>query len=158
MNIEMENVIKERFEKLSPEVAIAIKAIPWAEKIKLIAKNNNLDTEKEELFIIETALVVLGIEPPTKYPLSLAENVGLNDDVVIKIAKEVDEQIITPILKMLEKNKPPANIKGSDNQSAMSKYANKYLSGISSTSKLKMEGDRRILGQKLIAMIKEQKI
>ena len=82
---------------------------------------------------------------------------GLNDDAVIKIAKEVDEQIITPILKILEKNKPLTSAKGSDNESAMSKYAKKYLSGVSDTSKLKPETDRKVLGEKLMVVIKNEK-
>ncbi len=105
MITETEKIIKERVNKLPSGVLIAIKSISLEEKMKVVAKNNNLNEEQEELFATETTLVILGIESPEKYPDNLADNVGLDDKTVVKIAKEVDEQILTPILEMVEKNK-----------------------------------------------------
>ena len=101
--------------KLPLGIVNAINSVPWMEKVRSIAKTNNLDKNQEELFVTETTIVVFGIESPTKYPINLAENVGLSDDIVIKISKEVDEQIITPIMKAVTEKvsvttTPPANL------------------------------------------------
>lgn len=104
MNPELKKIIEERANKLPAKVMAAIKSVLWVEKMIQIAKNNNLSEEKETLFITETTLLVFGIESPTKYPGNLGERVGLDDGTVIKIAKEVNEQIIMPITKMVEEN------------------------------------------------------
>ena len=103
METDLEKIIKERAEKLPANVVEAIRNVPLIEKMQRIVKSNKLDKKKEGLFINETILVVLGVTSPQTYPKNLTENVGLNDDTVIKIAKEVDEQIIAPILKIVEK-------------------------------------------------------
>jgi len=105
MNQDLKNTIRERLNKLPPDVVAAITNVSWVEKIQDIAKGNKLDEERGELFWTETMLVVLGIESPEKYPINLAANVRLDDGTVIKIAKEVDEQIITPILSAIERVK-----------------------------------------------------
>lgn len=102
MNPESEINIKEITDKLPIEVVTAINSTSWVEKIRQIAKDNNLDKEKEGAFAIETTLLVFGTESPINYPDNLAENVGLDDDTVIKIAKEVDEKILTPITQALK--------------------------------------------------------
>ena len=102
MSTETENSIKEIADRLPVEMVTAINDTPWVEKIKQIAKDNNLDEEKENLFAIETTLLVFGTESPINYPDNLSENVGLDDDAVIKIAKEVDEKILAPIIQILK--------------------------------------------------------
>ena len=102
MSIETENSIKEIADRLPVEMVTAINDTPWVEKIKQIAKDNNLDKEKENSFAIETTLLVFGAVSPINYPDNLAENVGLDDDAVIKIAKEVDEKILAPIIQILK--------------------------------------------------------
>jgi len=104
MDTEIQKIIKERVKELPVEMVMAIKSVPWVDKMKFIAKNNNLNEQKEVSFFTETVILVLGIESLTKYPVNLAENVGLDDGLVTKIAKEVDEQILSPIAKIVERN------------------------------------------------------
>ncbi len=87
--------------KLPVHIADAIQDISWAEELKKIAKANNLDSKKTELFEIETILVILGLELPKTYPENLAK-IGLNDETVISIATAVEEGVIKPILKTAE--------------------------------------------------------
>ncbi len=102
MDTDVKKIIEERIKKLPTHVVSVIKNVPWLEKMKEIARNNSLSLEKESLFIIETTLLVLGIETPKKYPVNLSEKVRLDDEAVVKIAKEVDEKILKPIEKMIE--------------------------------------------------------
>ena len=95
---DLQQLIKERLEILPPEVARAIESIPWLEKVKEIAQKHNLDEDETDAFTTETALVVLGVEPPPNYPENLADQVGLDDDVVVTIATEVDAKVLQPIL------------------------------------------------------------
>ncbi|HEY4528266.1 MAG TPA: hypothetical protein VJJ48_00360, partial [Candidatus Paceibacterota bacterium] len=101
----IENLVKDRLEKLPPEVATAIRTVPWIEKMEEIARAHKLDEDKTEAFGIETALVIVGVEPPQNYPENLAEKVGLDEDMVVEIAREVDEKILTPILELVKNPK-----------------------------------------------------
>lgn len=105
MKSEAEIIIEERIEKLPKSVVEAIKNVPWVERMKKIAKANNLDTKQTEGFETETTLIVLGIESPENYPENLSQNVGLSDDMVISIAKEVNKQIIEPIISAVNRKK-----------------------------------------------------
>lgn len=105
MNPEVEKIIKERLGKLPQNVSAGIQSIPWLEKVKEIAGINRLHGDEAELLVVETALIVLGVEPSSNYPENLSQKVGLSDDQVIKIAKEVDEKIITPIIKAIGNTK-----------------------------------------------------
>ncbi len=140
METDIEKIIKKRAEKLPTKVAEAIRSVPWMESANKIAKNNKLNQEQTGLFVIETAIIVLGIESPKKYPINLAENAGLNDDAVVKIAKEVDEQIITPIMRLVEKNNPYQEVKTSapsnDWKSKVIDITKKYSLNQSQTDKL----------------------
>jgi len=140
MDTDIEKIIKERAEKLPTEVIEAIRSVPLIEKIKKIARNNKLDKEKSELFTTETVLVVLGMTSPKTYPISLAENVGLDDNLVIKIAKEVDEQIIKPIVGALNKKNSQQETKISTPtgnwKNKVSEIAKKYSLNQSQTDKL----------------------
>jgi len=102
MDPEIKKIVEERLTTLPANIAYAIKSVPWVAKIEEIAKNNNFDADTLESFNIETTLVILGIEPLSNYPENLSRNVGLNDDLVIKVAKEVDEKIMTPITEKIE--------------------------------------------------------
>lgn len=142
MDTEIQKIIKERVKELPVEVVMAIKSIPWVDKMKFIAKNNNLNKQKEVSFFTETVILVLGIESPTKYPTNLAKNVELDDNTVIKIAKEVDEQILTPITKMIEENninkiQNEKNIQPAGfNKNRVIEIAQKYSLNQSQTDKL----------------------
>ncbi|TSC70555.1 MAG: hypothetical protein CEO12_276 [Parcubacteria group bacterium Gr01-1014_46] len=97
MDTEIKKIIEERIKKLPPSVAKAIRGIPWLETIKNIAKNNNLSEDKEISLIIETTILVYGIESPKKYAEDLIVNLGVGDDLAEKILKEIETQILIPI-------------------------------------------------------------
>lgn len=111
MNEQLKKLLDERIRDLPPAVMVAIKNVPWVEKVAKIAKENNLDSEKTDSFAMETAILVFGMESPEKYPLNLAQQVGLDDGLVIKISKEVENEILAPISKALEKTEQSSGLK-----------------------------------------------
>ena len=115
MNSEIQKIIEERIKKLPSNVVVALENVPWMNKIKNIAEGNNFDKERGRSFMIETTILILGIESPMKYLTNLAEKVRLNNDAVVRISEEVDKQIITPILKMVEKNESATTTKETTN-------------------------------------------
>lgn len=103
---DIQNLIEERLEKLPNEVRLAIESVPWQDILELIAKRHDFDAETTDSFKIETAMVVLGIEAPNKYPDNLVDEVGLSVDKAIEIALEVEKEIINPILSKVEQKEP----------------------------------------------------
>lgn len=110
MNTELINTVKNRIDKLPTEIAEAVQIVLQINQMQKIVESNHLSKEQGDSFVLETIMAVLGMVPPQTYPISLEKNVGLEYNSVVKIAREVDEQIITPILRDIENNKSEQEI------------------------------------------------
>ncbi len=94
---EIKKIIEDRLKKLPEETVNSLNEIRWIDELLKISRENNFNQDQEDSFITESTVAILGIEDLDKYPENLSENVGLDDDTVVKIAKEVDEKILTPL-------------------------------------------------------------
>ncbi len=147
MDNDIKKIIKDRMQKL-PETAVkALQSIHWIDSIKNISETNKFDQDTEDSFTIEVIIMVLGMESPESFPLNLSEKVGLNDEVVTKVANEVGEMILNPLKDNLDKS---AEIKNRDIDNVQSKENPKLDKAIESrvseiTTKYSLSNEKGII-------------
>ncbi len=103
---EEEKLIKEQWEKLSPEIRGAIESVPWKSLVAEIAKNNSLDENRAAALERETMFVLYGFENPTDYLANIEKEVGLSEEQSALIGEGVADKIFEPIFQKIESAKP----------------------------------------------------
>lgn len=99
---EEEKLIKEQWDKLSPELQKAIESIPWRNLIKEISQTNTLDAEQVAVLERETMFILYGLENPNDFIANITREVGISEEQALKIAEVVVEKIFEPILAKVE--------------------------------------------------------
>ncbi len=161
MDNDIKKIIKDRMQKL-PETAVkALQSIHWIDSIKNISETNKFNQDTEDSFTIEVIIMVLGMESPESFPLNLSEKVGLNDEVVTKVANEVGEMILNPLKDILDKsaeikNRDIDNVRSKENpkldktiESRVSEIAVKYSLNSEQTDILSNEVAKSLDNQKI---------
>lgn len=99
---EEEKLIKEQWDKLSPELRGAIESVPWKGLISEIGRNNALSVEQAVLLERETMFVLYGFENPRDYVANIAREVGISEEQALTVAEAVAEKIFEPVSQKAE--------------------------------------------------------
>jgi len=102
MNDDQKN-FKDYISSLPAELQQAISAVDYEQKILEIAKNNKLMIDQSGKLETETTLIVVGLEPLSKYIGNLIDHVGLSNEQAATVAHDVDELIFKGIRTELQK-------------------------------------------------------
>ncbi len=101
--------LRERYQKLPPDVQEAYFGVETGEILQKIGKENRLTTEKIGIMADETGLLMLGLTHPNKFISNLAERMDIDKELAKKIAYKINEEIFKKIresLRKIHKRKP----------------------------------------------------
>ncbi len=90
---------EEQFKSLPLNIKEAISRIPWKERLKKIASQNNLNSEQSNILEIETMMVLYSLESPIDYLKNITQEVGVGEIV----SKTVNDQVFKEIFNDVEK-------------------------------------------------------
>ena len=111
----------------------AINSMDWASKVTETAERQGLERDEIDLVIVETALVLLGLNDQDTFKENL-EELALSDTDLDKMISKISNQIFTPIARQIElKIKEEAKTNNPDWQ----KRVNFILSGGDYTNLIK---------------------
>lgn len=79
---------------------LAINSTKWAETTEEISKKYYLDDEEKNMLIAEVALVLLGVNNYEFLKIAM-EDLGLTQNEVANIFREIEEKIFNPISKKI---------------------------------------------------------
>lgn len=95
--------LEEKFKLLPEDIRRVISSAEIMGKIADIAENHDLMLDKADELAQETSFVMLGLTHPNEFIPHLRKRLGVSDDVVNKIADEVNEQVFKEIRESLKK-------------------------------------------------------
>ncbi len=93
--------MKEEIKKLPKENQAAINAFNWGEKVEEISKKYNLTEEEVNGVQTETGIFLLGLVDYGSFVLNI-EDVVLIESTANGLAREIFENVFTPIAQMIE--------------------------------------------------------
>jgi len=93
--------MKEEIKKLPKENQVAIESFDWGEKVEEISKKYNLTEDEVNDVQTETGIFLLGLCDYDLFILNL-EDVVLIESTANGLAREIFENIFTPIAEMIE--------------------------------------------------------
>jgi hypothetical protein len=102
MNNETDKLIKEQLDALPADVKEAVARVPWKERVRDIAKRENLNVAQADSLETETMLILYGFLPPDTYVGNVTTEVGLGEEQAERIYKLVTDEIIRDIEKQFE--------------------------------------------------------
>ena len=109
-----QQLIKERFKELPEAVQDAINESDWLTTLRSIISKNNLLIDQGLSIETETLLMMLGLENPKDYTKIIKREANLSKEQAIKIATEVEENILSVIkTNIIERTEKDAGIEGS---------------------------------------------
>jgi hypothetical protein len=97
-----EKLIDEQFAKLPTPMQMAIKAVPWKQRVSQIATVHSLPANQLESLEQETMLILYGFEKPEGYIDNLMQEMGIDENLATTIAEEVNEKIFKTISQKTE--------------------------------------------------------
>lgn len=97
-----DKLIQDQFNSLPPDIKEALGRVPWKNRVRDIAKREGLDEDQATSLETETLLILYGFEPPENYPDNIRRELGLDDEAVDRITKEVSDEIIDDIERQFE--------------------------------------------------------
>jgi len=97
----LDQQIKDRFNELPEKIRAIITESGWENKIRNIAKNNNLHIDQGGAIETETLLVMLGFEGPEDYIENIKKEGNLTTEQADKIGEEVATDIFGQIRSAL---------------------------------------------------------
>ncbi len=103
MENETENLIKEQFAKLPPEIRQAVASFDWESKVQEIGQKNSLHVDKLATLQDEIFLVIIGLVYPDDFINQIKSRLGLPDDKIKTIVNDSNEMIFRPIREALVK-------------------------------------------------------
>ena len=107
--------IKQARMVLTEETRSAIDAVPWSDAIIGMRETKKLSFSQIETLGFQTELLLCGLLNPSEYPKELKSKMGLSDEAVDMIVKDMNELVFKKIKeKLVEKigqNRAPSAIK-----------------------------------------------
>ena len=104
MTEKLKNIIKEELAKLPKENQEAFNAFDWIKLTEEIGQKFLLNENETNDLVVETLLILIGLEDPDLYANNIEEYVGTGKDEAEKIAEEIMEKIFIPINNILLEN------------------------------------------------------
>lgn len=103
MDMDIEQIIKERYQELPTDIQRAIQSNDLAGKFDLIAQKHNLHVDQNGSLQTETVLVMLGLESSKKYVSNLERELEIPHDKALAISEDVNREILMSIRDSLRK-------------------------------------------------------
>ncbi|MFA6445771.1 MAG: hypothetical protein WCW14_00785 [Candidatus Paceibacterota bacterium] len=94
---ETEQIIKDQFAKLPPDIQKAIGSIDLHKTLQQVTEKNRLHIDQADHLQTNTLLVLLGLEPLSRFVESLESDLGINTAVANAIASDVNRLIFSSI-------------------------------------------------------------
>ena len=101
MDKETQELIKERFSALTPDVKKAVSAADLPTRIENIATKNDLHIDQSGGLLTEVYLVMLGIEKSDSFAGNVSKNLGISLNLATAVAGDVNREIFLPIRQSL---------------------------------------------------------
>jgi len=98
---QLQQKIVEYFQKLPKEAQDSFSSMVWMDKLKEIISIYSLNADQIEILGAETTLVLLGIVDIAEYKKILENELKLNKDLFIKLATNIDNDILFKIKDQL---------------------------------------------------------
>jgi hypothetical protein len=98
---QLEGELKTRFELLPSELQKVIISSDYQTKLFEIAKKHKLTYDKLGQIELETTMVLLGMTPPDEFKADIHEQLGVSDEVLNNIVRDLNDQIFLPIRESL---------------------------------------------------------
>lgn len=95
--------IQKKFALLSDDIKKAITSVDTSKSLQSIGEKYKLHIDQIGMLGEETGFVMLGLTHPTKFTSDLKNKLGLDDEIIKKIAEDVNVQIFRPIRESLKK-------------------------------------------------------
>jgi hypothetical protein len=102
MQNDTDKVIQDQFNSLPPDIREAISRIPWKERVREIAKRENLDAAKTDSLETETMFVLYGFLSPDTFTDNITSEVGVSVDQAERLSKIINDEVIGEIEKQFE--------------------------------------------------------
>ena len=99
--MDIQQLIKERYSELPPDIQSAIKSNDLASKFDKIVAKHNLHVDQNGALQTETLLVMLGLEPSTDYVDNLQKELDVSRSEAQSIAEDVNNDILNSIKNSL---------------------------------------------------------
>jgi len=100
MKQELKNETDNMLLEIPERNRLAINSTKWAETTEEISKKYYLDDEEKNMLIAEVALVLLGVNNYEFLKIAM-EDLGLTQNEVANIFREIEERIFNPISKKI---------------------------------------------------------
>ena len=98
-----QKTLEEKFKKSPFDTQKVLTSLEVANKVAKIGEDNGLMLDKQSDLFDEISFVLLGLTHPNEFIPHLRKRLGVSDDVVNKIADEINEQVFKEIRESLKK-------------------------------------------------------
>ena|SRR3989344_5120762 len=95
--MDIQEIIKQRYQELPEDIKRAIKSADLATKFSNITNKHSLHIDQNGALQTETILVMLGLEPTEDYVENVQRNVEVSRTEALSIAEDVNNEILDPI-------------------------------------------------------------
>ena len=99
--MDIQEIIKQRYQELPEDIKRAIKSTDLATKFKNIADKHSLHIDQNGTLQTETILVMLGLEPTEDYVENIQRNVEVSRTEALSVAEDVNSEILDKIKNSL---------------------------------------------------------
>lgn len=101
-----QNMIDQMLVEYPPYMQDAFARFAWQEGAAHIAAKYRLSQEQSQRFIVEVALMLLGVEEAGLFPQTLMNHIGVSEDIANQISLDVVERIVEGLQDfILEENR-----------------------------------------------------
>ena len=97
---DLEKLTQEQLGTLPLPLQEAIKTMPWKDGVRGIGASNGLTNEQINSLNTETLLIIYGVEPQGNYKANLVRELGLDEQKINTLIKDMGEEVFNPILTM----------------------------------------------------------
>lgn len=105
--INLENFIKEQWEKFSPEMRQAILESDWRARTLSVAKKQELNEEQTEKLKQEVTILLFGATHPADFFENIQENLKLTNEKTISVVSDINDRVMSKINDKAKEKKAP---------------------------------------------------
>src|SRR3954468_15368994 len=97
MDNNVDKLIQDQIDSLPLDVKEAVARVPWKERVRDIAKRENLNVAQADSLETETMFILYGFLTPDTYVGNIMTEVGIEDEQAERINKLVNDEIVSDI-------------------------------------------------------------
>ncbi|HEY0907748.1 MAG TPA: hypothetical protein VGE35_00155 [Candidatus Paceibacterota bacterium] len=103
MDEQLEQTIKEAYQKLPDDMKKAVTSLPIMNMMEGIAAKNNLHIDQVGNLYTETVLVLLGLQRTSAFVGNVQKAIGVSAEVARAVAQDVNDQVFVSVRASLQK-------------------------------------------------------